>query len=187
MLGGATYVWSMKTASILAATLLAGSAALAKSSQELQVRSPQSTFSAQVTQESIRGPGLQLDMTPESMRGQAFGRPVALTLEHGRIQGTVGEGPVDLQLQERTETVLLRGTFAGQPARFRLSHEELTGNVGACVFELIIDRNRRQYDGKRTCGSGPQTPVTVVIPSELKKDTDEQRMAALAIVLSQPR
>ncbi|MCY1017630.1 hypothetical protein [Pyxidicoccus sp. MSG2] len=177
----------MKTTSILAATLLSGSAALAKPSQDLQVRSPQGTFSARVTQQAINGPGLQLEVTPESIHGQSSGRPVDLTLADGRIHGTVGQAPVDLQLRERTETLELKGTFAGQASELRLSHEELAGNVGDCGYELTIERNRRWYEGRRTCGSGLQSPVTVVIPPELKKETSEQLMSALAIFLSQPR
>ncbi|RKH11619.1 hypothetical protein D7Y13_32675 [Corallococcus praedator] len=178
----------MKTACILTvAALLAGGSAVAKKTDDIvELKTPRTTVRASVDAQGLQGPDLRLRMTNDALRGQAFQRPVDLKLSDQRIQGTVGQEPVNLSVRERPGVVEMAGNFAGQPSSLTLSPDELTGSVGPCGYNLIIERDRKHYSGTRACGDQREDNVHLAIPESLGEDSASGRMAALSLLLSHP-
>ncbi len=177
----------MRTARILTvAALLAGGAAVAKDADTVELTTPRTTVRATVDAQGLQGADMQLRMTDSALKGQAFQRPVDLKLSDRRIQGTVDQKPVDLTVTERPDVVETVGTFAGQPSSLTLAPDALTGQVGACGYNLIMDRNRKHYRGTRACGEQRESNVFVAVPKSLEKESASGRMAALSVLLSHP-
>ncbi|RKG92641.1 hypothetical protein D7V97_40725 [Corallococcus sp. CA053C] len=177
----------MKTARLLTtAALLVSGLAFAKTDNTVSLETPRTTVRASVTAQGLQGPDLQLHMTDDALRGQAFQRPVDLKLSDRRIQGTVGQEPVNVTVRERPEVVEMAGNFAGQPSSLTLSPDELVGSVGPCGYNLIIERDRKHYRGTRACGDQREDNVLVAIPEALGQGSASGRMAAISLLLSHP-
>ncbi|RJS27273.1 hypothetical protein DRW03_02560 [Corallococcus sp. H22C18031201] len=173
----------MKTVRIVAASLLVGTLAFARSEKRLELSAPAFNVTAEVTPRNISSPELQLDLSPSAVRGQAYGQPVDLKAAGSRIQGRTGKGPVDLKLQKEPESVAANGTFGGKPSHLTLSPEELIGNVGACSYDLIA-HDKHEYIGWRECADRRESPVKLIIPETLDRAPEAQRIAALSVLLS---
>ncbi|MFB1481861.1 hypothetical protein [Corallococcus sp. RDP092CA] len=152
----------------------------------MELTTPRTTVRATVDAQGLQGADMQLRMTDSALKGQAFQRPVDLKLSDRRIQGTVDQKPVDLTVTERPDVVETVGTFAGQPSSLTLAPDALTGQVGACGYNLIMDRNRKHYRGTRACGEQRESNVFVAVPKSLEKESASGRMAALSVLLSHP-
>ncbi|WP_223635624.1 hypothetical protein [Corallococcus sp. EGB] len=177
----------MRTARILTvAALLAGGSAVAKHEETLELTTPRTNVRANVTAQGFQGTDMQLQMTDNALKGQAFQGPVDLRLSDRRIQGTVNQKPVDLTVTQRPDVVEARGTFEGLPSSLTLAPDALTGQVGTCGYNLIIDRNRRHFRGTRACGKQEDNVVFVHVPKSMWKEPASGRMAALSVLLSHP-
>lgn len=183
----------MKTRTLLLASLLAAGLASAQPSaqppqdsgpQYLYLRTPANAVTARVTPQGITSPEFQVNLSPNAVRGRAFGRPVDLSLntDKNEITGIFGQGPVNLRLKDEGTYIEADGMFGGQISNLRLSNEELTGTVGRCSYQLRVEG--KQYQGSRSCGSGVESPVVVTIPPALTQ-SNEQLIAALALLLAQ--
>jgi hypothetical protein len=152
--------------------------------QYLDLRTPGSAVTARVTPQGITSPELQLDVSPTTLRGRAFGRPVDLTLKQDQnsITGMYGMSPVNLRLKNNGVAIQANGMFAGQLSNLKLSKEELSGTVGRCSYQLKA--KDQQYEGSRSCGFGLENPVSVSIPPALAQ-SNEQVIAALSVLLAQ--
>lgn len=175
----------MKTPVLITLGVLAGGAALAQQPAEyIDLRTPGIMLTARITEDGLSSPDLQLGLDDEGLRGRAFGRPVNLSFQDGRVGGIYGGGPVDLRVKEDGDTLQARGTFGGKLTNFRISPKGLTGDVGRCSYQLSATQQQDRYQGWRSCGYGLENPVTLSIPPSIAGD-DERLMAVLAVVLAQ--
>ncbi|NTX10047.1 hypothetical protein HUA74_28010 [Myxococcus sp. CA051A] len=177
----------MKTPRLLAFGLLACGSALAAPAapSSLNLKTQDRSVTVGVTDDNLSGPDIQLsfDDDADAVRGQAFGRPVNLTLENDTIRGTYGQGPVNVKVTDTNDTLDAVGTFGGKLTNFQVSPQQITGTVGACSYELLITRPHR-YEGARTCGTKLDRSVSLTIPPSLA-DEDEELVTALSILLAQ--
>lgn len=176
----------MKTPRLLALGLLACGPALAAPAADssLKLQTKDRSVTVRVADDQLSGPDLQLSFKEDdTVRGQAFGRPVNLTVKDDTIRGTYGQGPVNLNVTDKEDTLDATGTFGGQLTSFQVSPQQITGTVGACTYELLITRHDR-YEGYRTCGGKLDKKVSLTIPSSLA-DEDEELVTALSILLAQ--
>lgn len=175
----------MKTTRLLALGLLAcGPALAAPAADSLNLRTKDRSVTVRVADDQLSSADIQLSFQEDdTVRGQAFGRPVNLTVKDDTIRGTYGQRPVNLDVTDKEDTIDATGTFGGQVTTFQVSPQQLTGTVGACSYELLITRHDR-YEGYRTCAGKLDKSVSLTIPSSLADD-EEELVTALSILLAQ--
>ncbi|MCP3098365.1 hypothetical protein LZ198_05660 [Myxococcus sp. K15C18031901] len=173
----------MKTSRLFALGLLASTTALAAPKSALRLQTSNNDVSVQVTDQSLSGSDMQLKLANDTLRGQAFGRPVDLTLKNDTVRGQYGGKPVDLKVTDREEILEAEGTFGGQLTSFQVGPQQVTGTVGLCNYQLLITRHDR-YEGWRTCGEKLDRSVSLYVPARLADENDELA-AALSLLLAQ--
>ncbi|WP_342378164.1 hypothetical protein NVS55_02350 [Myxococcus stipitatus] len=176
----------MKTSLLTALGLLVGGSALAappSSNQDLTLKTRDRSLSMRVTDDNLSSSDVQLAFKHDTVRGNAFGRPVDLTEKDDVLQGTYGQKPVNLKVTDHEDTIVAVGTFGGQVSNFQVSPQQVTGTVGACSYQLLITRHDR-YEGWRTCGDRKDDKVSLFIPSSIA-DEETQLATALSLLLAQ--
>jgi hypothetical protein len=141
------------------------------------------TVTARVEGSDITGPDVKLGRYREpeggAMRGVAFGKPVSLTVDPGRVTGIVGMTPLDVAVAREGRTLRLTGLVRGVLSDFRIDPLAARGNLGRCAYELV--RDGTGYAGRRSCGAGTER-VRLRVPDALASWQDSERAAALAVV-----
>ncbi|MFY2556206.1 hypothetical protein ACN469_01030 [Corallococcus terminator] len=176
----------MKTSRLLALGLLACGPALAAPAADssLKLQTKDRSVTVGVADDQLSGSDIQLSFgEDDTVRGQAFGRPVNITMKDDTLRGTYGQGPVNVELTDKEDTIDAVGTFGGKLTNFQVSPQQITGTVGACSYQLLITRHDR-YEGYRTCAGQLDKSVSLTIPSSLA-DEDEELVTALSILLAQ--
>jgi hypothetical protein len=115
-----------------------------------------------------------------AMRGKAFGLPVNLAIDAGRVTGLVGGQPVDVTVTREGRALRVDGIVRGSPSSFRIDPLAAKGRLGSCSYELARDRD--VYTGRRACGGGSAW-VRLRVPDTLACWQDAERAAAFAVVL----
>jgi hypothetical protein len=118
------------------------------------------------------------------LRGTAFGKPVSLDVRAGEATGIIGGAPTNLTITREGSTLRLQGLVRGQISDFRLDHASAAGTIGACAYELA--RAGDVYEGRRSC-RGPTEYVNLRMPATFARWRDEERAAALAILMGGTR
>jgi hypothetical protein len=167
---------------MLLAVLVMQAAAILTTAQtgEFLLRAPGASTTAQLREDGITGPTIQVSWSGASLRGRADGRPIELTSEKGTITGSA-PGQVNLRILPLEHGIRLQGAFAARISDLRLTAQTIEGSLGRCAYTLRASGN--EYDGNRTCFGQAPEPVRVRLPARLLEQPLAQTAAELAVLL----
>jgi len=128
------------------------------------------------------GPEVQLAVRAGELRGRVGQQAVAVQTSPGKIEGSIGQEPVQLTVREENGGLAINGMFAGQLGQLSVNPLEIQGRIGRCSYDLQSE-GEGAYSGQRSCGRSPE-PTTVHLPLNLKDQPQGQRAALLALLLA---
>jgi len=139
---------------------------------------------ARIDPNGIDGTMIQIAEDAESLKGVAFNYPVFLHWTDKRASGLVANLPVDLTVERKDRTLRARGLYIGAPVDLTVSPNEISGIIRGCSYWL--KGSAPAFQGYRQCDvRKEQEPTTVNVPRTLLSKPDSQKMAILALLLSQ--
>jgi hypothetical protein len=158
------------------------------SPNEVLLQTPRSavgmTASGEGNAGQLQGPSVQLQWTPNTIRGTALGNPVSLDYTADEVKGLVGTNPVSLKIESRDEGVQAKGMYAGQNTRLEISPNRIAGPIGSCSYDLKL-HGTGIYTGQRSC-RGVGEAVSFSIGSEWTKLPAPVLIASVGPILATP-
>ena len=135
---------------------------------------------ADVTRDGITGADLALRRSPGGLSGNVGTDPVDLRLEPNRIDGTVGDRQVGLDVVRKGGTLQVAGMFGDRSLVMEIRHDVIHAQVGPCAYTLPLVLGR--YRGAVACGGTP-IAVELSLPASLVARDDRELAAMLTAVL----
>ena len=139
---------------------------------------------ARIDANGINGTMIQIAQDAEGLKGVAFNYPVFLHWSNTRASGLVANLPVDLTVERQDQKLRARGLYIGAPVDLTVSPNEISGIIRGCSYWL--KGSQPSFQGYRQCDQKKeQEPTTVNVPRSLLMRSDPEKMAILALFLSQ--
>ncbi len=137
---------------------------------------------ASLTDSTVTGPDMRLNLSESGLRGEAFNRPVNVQWSQDEVTGLVGRTPVQLTVRREGNQIHARGLYEGRLSDLRVSRAGIDGPIGSCSYSLKPAAGG--YQGFRSCSQAPESPTTVQIPDGLWQKSDAAQIALLALLLA---
>lgn len=139
---------------------------------------------ALVTPTAMTGPNINISRSASGLRGEAYGRPVNLSVDPQaeKVDGVIGRQPVQLTVRREGEQVRVQGLLGGRLSDFVTSPQAIQGKIGPCSYQLVWTGGA--YEGSRACRRGQIEPMELRIPVSMSQWTPPEFIASLGVFLS---
>lgn len=134
---------------------------------------------ADVTREGMKDADISLRSFPGWLRGHVGAEPVQLRLEPRRVEGTLGNQPVGLDVIRSGDGLEVAGTFGSRAVAMEIRRQGIEARIGPCDYRLPFSLGH--YRGVVTCGGAPAS-VDLTVPVALVA-RDDRELAAMLTAL----
>jgi hypothetical protein len=172
-----------------------GVAALAPLSIDTQLLSPQpgtdltlvigdASREISVSREGVLGPGVELHRSGSSeVRGDVGTESVIARLEPGRVDGTIGDHAIALDVLRSPRLLRIDGRFGEKAIVLDIDPNRIAGEVGACLYNLSLQPESNAYVGHVLCG-GTREDVRLTVPTSLLARGDAELATLITAILA---
>jgi len=136
---------------------------------------------ANLSNQGISGPNVQVSRYKDEMRGEAYGHTVQIMWSGNEVRGSVAGAPVDLKVEQQGDVLHIRGLYEGHSGHLVIKPGEINGNIGLCQYSMRAGASGR-YEGNATCGGYPER-ATLALPPMLASFPPAGIAAHLAVFL----
>jgi hypothetical protein len=138
--------------------------------------------SAVITPNGAQGPSIDLGRYDNgaTLRGTVSGQPVQMTVSGNGAKGIWGQGPINVQVEETSDTLKMNGLVAGQLSNWSATKEVIQGKIGLCAYQL--GNVGTSYQGTSTCTG----QTTVQFPSNILEWKAINIAVLMALLMSTP-
>jgi hypothetical protein len=172
-----------------------GAAALAPLSIDTQLLATQpgadltlaigdATRDVSVSREGVSGPGVELHRSgPGEMRGDVGTESVIARLEPGRIDGTIGDHAIALDVLRSPRLLRIDGRFGEKAVVLDVAPNRIAGEVGTCLYNLSVQPGSTAYVGHVLCGATREN-VRLTVPPGLLARGDAELATLITAILA---
>jgi hypothetical protein len=179
---------------VLALGVLAGCAGLRASEQDPDFaqrfthRGQDETTQARLEGDRLYGATIEVSkVAPDTYAGRLHGVPTDLRTVPGKITGSVGNLPTDLNVSSSGDALRLQGIFAGAIGTIDVTPRFIRGKIGQCSYAMTREPSSPWYVGKSVCGAKGLQFSDVALPRDLDARPLEDRAALVAMFLGSSR
>lgn len=134
---------------------------------------------ANVSREGFAGDGVVLDRSADRLRGRVGTQPVQIRLDPERLDGTIGDHKIALDVWRAGDRLQIAGDFGERTVAMSVSFRDIHAQIGPCWYKLGLVLGT--YRGYVSCG-GPAEQVQLKVPVSLVA-RDERELAAMLTAL----
>jgi hypothetical protein len=151
----------------------------AKPGQDLSFTVGNNVHVANITREGLSSDGVELRRSADHLRGRVGAEPVDIRLEPERLDGSIGDHKIALDVWRSGDRLQIAGEFGERTVGMSVSLKDLHAQVGPCWYKLTEVLG--SYWGYMSCG-GPAEQVELKVPVSLVA-RDDRELAAMLTAL----
>jgi hypothetical protein len=136
---------------------------------------------AEVNRDGLVGTEVNLRKLSGRLTGSVGTQPVMMKLEPSRVEGHIGDNPIELDVVRVAETLQITGVFGDKAVALEVGSDQIDGHVGPCSLRLTPEQGI--YLGQIGCG-GPPRAVRLTVPASLVAQPDDELAAMLVSLLA---
>jgi hypothetical protein len=136
---------------------------------------------AAVTREGFASDGIELETSPGRLRGRVGTQPVDIRLEPERLDGTIGDHKIALDVWRSGDHLQIAGDFGERTVAMSVSVKDVHAQIGPCWYKLTLVLG--SYFGYMSCG-GPAEQVELKVPVSLVTRDDRELGAMLTALFA---
>lgn len=134
---------------------------------------------ANVSREGLSGDAVELQRSADRLRGRVGTQGVDMRLEPGRLDGSIGDHKIALDVWRSGDRLQIAGNFGERTVGMSVSFKDLHAQIGPCWYKLALVLG--SYRGYVSCG-GPAEQVELKVPVSLVA-RDDRELAAMLTAL----